>query len=157
VRIKEDKSSQGGVASYVDAGEPKSDAETREKARSLAAAGFTLLEVMIALAIVGTVLVALLGLGNRTIAVSERIQRLTQATMLAQAKMTEVELAASAAAQMTPQDEEGVFEEPFTEYRWQSRFTPTPLDRVQQVVVTVIWGDEAHNEAVDLTSFILRP
>jgi len=127
-----------------------------QKARSHTAEGFTLLEVMIALAIVGTVLVALLGLGNRTIAASERIQKLTQATMLAQAKMTEVEHAASLSTQQTLQDETGTFEEPFADYRWQSHFTPTPLERVQQVVVTVVWGDEAHNEAVDLTSFVLR-
>ena len=38
-------------------------------------AGFTLLEVMIALAIVAIALVSLLGLANRSIAVQERLQR----------------------------------------------------------------------------------
>ena len=155
MRVKEGKTSRGGVASYVDAGALRPDGESREKARSLAA-GFTLLEVMIALAIVGTVLVALLGLGNRTIAVSDRIQMLTRATMLAQEKMTEVEQTATSSTQFSLQDEEGIFEEPFAEFSWRSQFSPTPLPQVHQVVVTVVWGDEARNESVDLTSFVLR-
>ena len=56
--------------------------------------GFTLLEVMIALAIVGIVLVTLIGLETRTIQLAERQERVTQATLLAQEKMTEVEIGA---------------------------------------------------------------
>lgn len=143
-------------ATSIAAGMP-SDEAAHGRNRSRDDRGFTLLEVMIALAIVGTVLVALLGLGNRTISAGDRVQKLTRATMLAQAKMTEVELEATSGAQLTLQDQEGVFEEPFAEFRWRSSFTPTLLDQVQQVVVTVAWGDEARNEAVDLTSFVLRP
>ena len=52
--------------------------------------GFSLLEVMIALAIVAIALVSLLGLSNRSILVQDKIQRLTQATMLAQQLMSQV-------------------------------------------------------------------
>ena len=45
---------------------------------------YDLLEVMIALAIVSVALVSLLSLGNRSVAVQSRLQRLTQATLLAQ-------------------------------------------------------------------------
>lgn len=48
--------------------------------------GFTLLEVMIALAIVGIALVTLIGLETRTVQLAERQQRVTQATLLAQGK-----------------------------------------------------------------------
>ena len=54
--------------------------------------GFTLLEVLIALAIVGIALVTLIGLETRTILLAERQQRVTQATLLAQGKMTEIEI-----------------------------------------------------------------
>ena len=116
--------------------------------------GFTLLEVMIALAIVATVLVALLGLQTRTINMGDRQQKITQATMLAQERMTVLEIAAGKSS--TSRDDEGAFAEPFENYRWQVRYKPTPLAAVQEVTVTVIWGNEANNEDVALTSFLFR-
>lgn len=113
--------------------------------------GFTLLEVMIALAILGIALVSVLALGNRSIEVNSRLERITQATLLAQGKMTEVEV------QSRGQDllaTEGAFATPFDDYRWQLSFEDTPLPSVRMVTVTVLWGDEKKNEAVDVTSFI---
>jgi len=114
--------------------------------------GFTLLEVMIALVIVATVLVSLLGLQARTIGISERQQRVTTATMLAQERMNQVELAGSGQSR----DGDGLFSEPFADYRWQVRYNSTPLASVQEVSVTVAWGDEGSNEDVVLTSFMFR-
>jgi len=56
--------------------------------------GFTLLEIMIALAIVSIAMVSLLSLANRSIGVHDRLQRITAATLLAQGKMAETELSA---------------------------------------------------------------
>ena len=55
--------------------------------------GFTLLEIMLALVIIATVLVALLGLQSRTIGLGDRQQKITQATLLAQERMSEIEIA----------------------------------------------------------------
>lgn len=120
--------------------------------RHLCQRGFTLLEVIVALAIVATVLVALLGLQGRTISLSDRQQSITQATMLAQERMSEVEMAAPSGNQ----DDEGVFEQPFAKYRWQVRYEQTPLAAVSQVNVTVFWGEEGSNEDVTLTSFLFQ-
>jgi general secretion pathway protein I len=118
--------------------------------------GFTLLEVMIAMAIVGIALVALLGLGNRSIDVNGRLQKITQATLLAQHKMTEVETV-PLAADRELQEEEGSFDPPFEQYRWRVEYEEMPLlTEVHMVTVTVAWGDEARNEAVDLSSFLRR-
>ena len=114
--------------------------------------GFTLLEVMIALVIIATVLVALLGLQSRTINLSDRQQKVTQATMLAQEQMSEIELA----GENSGRDDDGKFEEPFENYRWQTRFEPTPLAAVSMVTVTVAWGEPGSNEDVALTSFLFR-
>jgi general secretion pathway protein I len=118
-------------------------------------AGFTLLEVMIALAIVSVALVALLALGNRTVATNDRLQKLTQATLLAQSKLTELETGAIDLSTGLS-DSQGGFEAPYNDYTWRTRFLPTPVDGVQEVQVTVIWGAENRNESVELTSFLFR-
>lgn len=114
---------------------------------------FTLLEVMIALALAATALTVLLTLGNRSLLVGDRVQRLTAATLLAQQKMTELELA-SRRAGFEARPEEGTFAEPNAGYRWRTGYSETPLGSVRRVDVVVVWGEERRNEAVELTSFV---
>jgi general secretion pathway protein I len=116
-----------------------------------ARSGFSLLEVMIALAIMATALLALLSLANRSIGIQDRLQKTTRATLLAQQKMAELET-----ADQLPLETEGVFEEPFEQYRWRLEFEQTPLASALQVKVVVAWGEERRNGAVDLTSFLFR-
>jgi len=114
--------------------------------------GFTLLEIMIALAIISIALTALLSLGNRTIAVHDRLQKITRATLLAQHKMSEIETASGNV--LAQSEESGVFEKPNNAFRWRVDYTETPLPSIRMVSVTVIWGEENNNEAVTLDSFI---
>lgn len=120
--------------------------------RSRSNSGFTLLEIMIALAIVSIALTALLSLGNRTIAVHDRLQKITRATLLAEHKMSEIET--SSGNVLTQNEETGVFEEPNNAFRWRVDYSETPLPSIRMVSVTVIWGEENNNEAVTLDSFI---
>jgi len=115
-------------------------------------AGFTLLEVMIALAIVAIAFVGLLGLENRTLAASERQQMLSRATMLAVERLSEIEAAPAQGILET----RGAFDAPFEAFRWQLELTDTPLPQIQRVDLTVSWGETARNEEVTLTSFVLR-
>lgn len=112
--------------------------------------GFTLLEVMIALAIIATALVTLLSLSQRSILVQDKIQKLTRATLLAQQLLNEEEEAGSA-DQVARED---IFEEPFDDFRWEISYQETMLSQVRQVTVRVIWGDPDKNEDVSLVSFI---
>jgi general secretion pathway protein I len=114
--------------------------------------GFTLLEVMIALAIIGIALVTLIGLQTQTIQLAERQQRVTQATLLAQGKMTEIEIGSQLLSGSGGR--EGQFDAPFELYRWTIEAAATPLPAIEMVTVTVAWGDENQNEQVDLTSFM---
>ncbi|WP_321368636.1 prepilin-type N-terminal cleavage/methylation domain-containing protein [uncultured Desulfuromusa sp.] len=116
------------------------------------AAGFTLLEVMIAIAIISIALISLQALNIRTIATHERLQRMTQATLLAQHKLSEVE--SLSGGEVFQDTDQGIFAEPFEQYKWQTRFTDTPLDSVRMVTVEVIWGDGEKNEIVSIDSFI---
>jgi len=113
-------------------------------------AGFTLLEVMIALAVIGVALVALLGLAQRSISTNQRLQQITRATLLAQSKMAEIETG----IESNSSDAKGDFPEPDEEFHWRSTYGDTPVENVRQVEVTVAWGDEARNEAVQLISFV---
>ena len=114
--------------------------------------GFTLLEVMIALAIIGIALVTLLGLETRTIQLAERQQRVTQATLLAQEKMTEIEIGEQSRSVLGEREE--LFESPFDLYRWSIATEPTPLPAIEMVTVTVTWGKAGSTEQVELTSFL---
>ena len=115
---------------------------------------FTLLEIMIALAIIGIGLTALLGLGNRIIGVNDRLQNVTQATLLAQQKMAENELLVNQEGLAQFRENSGTFAAPFSRYRWQTSVSETPLPTVKQVTVTVLWGDPKQNESIDVTSFL---
>jgi len=117
--------------------------------------GFTLLEVMIALAVVAIALTSLLSLANRMILVQGEQQHLTRATMLAGSKMTEYETM-HGLKRDSEIAEEGVFAEPFSLYRWEIDSTGTVLPNVMQVTVTVLWGAAEKIEKVDLTSFVFR-
>jgi general secretion pathway protein I len=109
---------------------------------------------MVALAIVAIALVTLLGLSSRTIAVNDRVEHITRATLLAQQRLAELD--AGVPARAGDQELQGIFPAPFEAYRWRVSYQDTPLPAVQQVTVVVAWGAEAKNEAVEISSFTFR-
>ena len=98
------------------------------------ATGFTLLEVMISLAIVGGLLVTLIYTLNYHLSLAGRQETLTVATMLAKNKVLETESASLAS--------EGNFEEPFSDYRYKTIISDTAFPGIRQISVTVSRGDE---------------
>lgn len=124
----------------------------RKSAAISSRGGFTLLEVMIALAIISIAMISLLSLANRTIGVHDRLQQLTVATLLAQQKMAETEVS-SRQGTLDGGDSRGAFADPYQDYSWRISYADTPLPSVRMVTVTVLRGNEEH-ELVDLTSFI---
>lgn len=123
-----------------------------DKIKRANSSGFTLLEVMIAIAIISIALISLQALNIRTIATHGYLQRMTQATLLAQYKISEVE---SSSEETLPQEaSQGEFDEPLDQYKWQISFSETPLASVRMVTVDVVWGDKEKNEFVSIDSFI---
>jgi general secretion pathway protein I len=120
--------------------------------------GFTLLEVMVALAILAVALVVLLGLRNRDVQLQAYARDLTRATLLAR------ERAATADAEGTPAL--GYTEGDFADdpgFSWQQQVTPFLAeivgDRVREVRVSVLWGPPDDPTAtpegrVDLSRFV---
>jgi type II secretion system protein I len=82
------------------------------------APAFTLLEVMVAIAILGIALLGLLGLQHQSIQSVVRAQQTTRASMLAQAVMTEAELERFPDLGVTSGDFESSFPGQFRDFRW---------------------------------------
>jgi len=112
--------------------------------------GFTLLEIMVALSIVGIAMVVMLGLAQRSVLVNSRLQQMTRATLLAKQKMAEIENGIGSNLDQN----KGEFAEPNQNFSWNSVTTPTPITGIVQIDLSVRWGEERNNEFVTLTSFI---
>jgi len=110
-------------------------------------AGFTLLEVMIALSIIAIVLVAVLRMQGQTISMNEAFRFYTLAPQLAMARMNEF--------RMDPQalefNSSGDFGEAYPNYQWkaaiQEKTLVTPENRemhFKQVNMTVTYQENAY-------------
>jgi general secretion pathway protein I len=106
--------------------------------------GFTLLEVMIAVAIIAIVLVAVFGSQSQSLSLASDAKFNTIAALLAQKKMAEVEMEDS----LDVNSSSGDFGEDFPEYQWELDISEVLLPGVEgleflkQVDVTVRWGDK---------------
>jgi general secretion pathway protein I len=111
--------------------------------------GFTLLEVMVAVAILGFVLVSLLGLKNRSMQDVMLAERITTATLLAKSRMVQ-----TLSGPLIPVEEEGEFEEDeFKDYTWKKVVSPTPIKDILEVRVAVLWKEGEREEMVELVSY----
>jgi len=112
--------------------------------------GFTLLEVMVAVAIMAFVLISLLGLQSKGVQDVMLAEHITTATLLAKRQMTD----ATMVKPRLPLTEEGQFpEEEFKEYTWMKTISPTPLAQIMEVRIAVLWKQGEHQEKVELVSY----
>ena len=123
------------------------------------AAGFTLLEVLIAVAIVAIALVTFMGLHLRSLDATIRAQDLTTAVLLAQGKM------ATMGEFPDTGEEQGKFEGPELErFQWASAVTEHTLDAleggqivtVRRLEVTVFWADGQQTHQYTLEAYGVR-
>lgn len=103
--------------------------------------GFTLLEVMVAIAILGMGLFALLGLHHQSMQSVIDAQDETRAAMLAQVVMTQAEMQRYPDDGNSHGDFNAVFPGEYPNYRWQRIVTETGIfPDVRKVSVTVAYG-----------------
>ncbi len=130
--------------------------------------GLTLLEVLIALVIISTVLVGVVGLENQDILALNSSRRMTTAALLARNMMAQIELAGF------PEDlgeEEGDFqgEEADEElkatyaegFRWKKtieplRFGGMTFDNARSVKVTITWTEGRRERQLDVVMYLAR-
>jgi len=114
--------------------------------------GFTLLEVMIAVAILSLVIVSLIGLKNRSVQDVVFAEHMTTATLLAKRVMTETLLVKP----LVPLEKDGQFDdEEFKDYLWKKTvsLTPIPDAGIYEVRVAVLWKEGEREEMVELVSY----
>ncbi len=121
------------------------------------AGGFTLLEVMVAIAILGVALLALLGLHHQSLQSVIHAQDTTQAAMLAQALMTEAEVERFPALGTISGNFDQFLPGKFRDFRWQRNVVASGrFADVRKVQVVVFFGPQQIRRFM-LTEFVHNP
>ncbi|MCC6543229.1 MAG: type II secretion system minor pseudopilin GspI [Nitrospirae bacterium] len=115
-------------------------------------AGFTLLEVMIAIVIIATSFVTLLHTRNQSITAADYAKRTTVATLLASERMSDIE---NGDFPDTGQDSSN-FGDLYPEYRWKTSVSDTAYDNIREVKVEVLWGKEGSERSVGMVNFVRK-
>ncbi len=118
--------------------------------------GFTLLEVLVAVAVLALALVSLLGLHVRNLALVDRDQRITEATLLARDLMTQAEIEPLPDLGITNGDFEERYPDRYPGLRWEREVLPTPLADLREVRVRVFRDEQGSGDDVALTYFVRR-
>lgn len=111
--------------------------------------GFTLLEVLIAVVILGSSLAVLLSSVNRNLILASDSKNLSIARMLAQNRMSEIEL--EGYPEIT--EEDGEFEE-YPGFKWYLSVTPLEISTLETdirvVRMLITWDNESKNFEITL-------
>jgi len=114
--------------------------------------GFTLLEVLVAMAVLAVALVSLLGLYNRSLLLTIRAQHLSTATLLVQEMVTRTQLEGMSALRATTGDFADLHPGQYPEFHWYRTLRPTALTELWELRVGVSWGGR-EDETCELTLF----
>ncbi|MGH7822057.1 MAG: type IV pilus modification PilV family protein [Candidatus Binatia bacterium] len=128
----------------------------RPEPRGRRSAGFTLLEVLVAISILATALVGLLSLHGRNIQIIAYDQRLNRAALLAQQVMARTLVENPFP---DPTEESGGFDAD-PDFQWHVRVLPGPTaeleEEVREIQVRVFWN-RAEPDAATLITHIRKP
>ena len=112
--------------------------------------GFTILEVLIALAIIAIVLITCVRAQNQNIRLHQLSRDITIATILARQKMGEIELVGF------PElgEDEGDFEDTFPRFTWNTTVSMTPFEEARRIDLSVLWKEGTWERRVDVIAYI---
>ena len=142
------------------------DGERTRRLAGLDTRGFTLMEVLIAMAILALAMPILLGLRNWDLNLHSRAADITAATMLAQEKLVEAELSPVYPVGETTGDFRnpplgyqvpGGVAERAERYRWKRIITTTPLTAVREVKIQILWQQGESDEVLEASTYVFAP
>jgi type II secretion system protein I len=119
------------------------------------AAGFTLLEVLVALVVIAVAFVGLLGLQARNIKGIAADQNLTRATLLSRELASQVQYMVMTSGLQGLGDAHDTFEQ-YKGFRWEREVLTTGLEEIREVVIRVIF-DERRPNACQIVFFVRDP
>ncbi len=119
--------------------------------------GFTLLEVMIALAIIAVSLVVILHSQTLGMSLANRSRDLSVASFLAQKRMEEIEM------QGFPElgEKEGIVDENYPGFSYRQvvspgEFSGKSLEGLRKITVTISWLDGSEKQSREIISYIAK-
>ncbi len=113
---------------------------------------------MVAVALLGLVLVTLLGLKNRSMQDVMLADHITTATLLAKREMTEM-LQNKTSRPKESESEDKFTEEEFKDYSWKKSINPLQIPTetgpiiITEIKVAVLWSEGNRQESVELVSY----
>jgi general secretion pathway protein I len=113
-------------------------------------AGFTLIEVMIAMAILGLGLTVVLEVISTGTALGHDVHRTTEALLLARWKVNQIQIEGFPALGVR----EGAFEEPFEDYRWRTEVLPTDEENLRELHLWIEWRDGNAEKDIRLATML---
>lgn len=116
--------------------------------------GFTLLEILVALAILATAMGALIKGGSESASTAAHLRDKTYAHWVAQNKATELQLAKQ---WLTPGNHKGSSQLADKEWFWQIKVSKTFDADVQRIDVAVRRERDHENPLVTLAAFLVKP
>jgi len=117
-----------------------------------AGGGFTLMEVMIALAILSLVAVAFLRAQAGSVRLVDESNQISMATLLAKEKMAELESAGFPELGKYAGSEEKVF----PKFRWEQIVSSTEILGIRKAIVRVLWMEGTQERSLELTVYFAR-
>lgn len=115
--------------------------------------GFTLLEVVIALAILSISLVTLLSAHGRAVTISANAEALTDAVTLAREEMEKLSIAAMPVEERS----EKLKRDDYPEYEWRADIKETPFTNVWEARLVVFKaGDKEERPVFSLVSYLSK-
>jgi len=146
--------------------------------------GFTLLEIMVAVAIMSISFIALFSISGNTLVKSGRAEHITIATMLARNKIVEIEMDLKKKMRLgefpDEKSEDGKFDEPYDDYSWSMEIRkvelPAPVvgDKgsmqsmiarqltkeiartIRELKLTVKWNELSKEQSLDVITHIAK-
>jgi type II secretion system protein I len=114
--------------------------------------GFTLLEVMIALAILSLVAIAFLRMQAGSLRLIDESSQISLATLLAREKMAELESAGFPEVGKSS----GPGGEEFDSFRWERVISSTEILMLRKAIVRILWMEGGRERNLEVTAYFAK-